>query len=1256
MERGTGLGAAATAARLHLQLRAAHRLELGVLIGGQHLRHLRLHDRVVLLHKGQHLRAVHLAVAHLLPHVAQRLAHPGLKPRELRLLVGGEAQRLLHLGKGDRARPRPLDADLLQPRLLLGREDRARRRLVLGHLLRHRLGVHRAARPATAAARPPTAARKRLDLRLLLVRDLQLGLHLLGAKKLGEAHRPAHSHHPALTAAPALATPAASAILALLGRTERGERQKGHRNERDANLHNKGHYAERFPKFTRKGEFFRPPRLVPQTARPPAYNGTYRPMLILPAIALLPNSHVVRQETPPYRNPAVPLEARVKGLMGRLTHDEKLRLLAGTEFTTQPIPRLGIPPMAMADAGQGVRGGSDTTIGPATAFPSGVAMASTWNPALVARIGAAIGTEARNKGTGVQVMLGPAVNIQRSPLGGRNGEYFSEDPYLAGKLAVGYIHGMQGTGIVACIKHFAANNEEVDRFTVDVLVSERALREIYFPAFEAGVKEGGVWTVMSSYNRLNGPYASANRYLLTDVLKRGWGFDGMVMSDWGGVHTATGAINAGNDLEMPGRGFMAPEKVQAALDLGKVTQAQIDANVTRIVRTILRSGVVEGVAKPDPKLVNSDASRAVALQAAREGIVLLKNDARTLPLDAAKLKSIALIGPAAREMQIGAAGSPGVTPLRSVGPLEGVQARVGPNVLVRYAAGDADGGAFPEGALATPDAGEKGLKLELFPDKRLQGPPTKTRTEPGVDLDVAIVGAGGNAYGARWTGTFTPRKTGDTTFLFRADDGCRLYLDDRLVIDDWNDGGARTGRATVPLQAGKPVRLRAEYYQAGGNAVARLRILEPGVDVYAEAVEAARSSDVAVVCVTTRGTEAEGQDRPSMALPEDQDALVRKVVEANPRTVVVLNNGTPVLMPWLGKVPAVLETWFPGQEGGRALAEILFGDVNPSGHLPTTLGARREDYPDFGNFGGDGRRVRYEEGIFVGYRAFDKRRISPLFPFGHGLGYTTFRITDLKLSAPTLGPKGRLVARVKVTNTGDRPGAQVVQLYVRDPHPKVEKAVRELKGFAKVSLKPGETREVALSLTPRDFAWCDVASKGWRTDAGEYEVAVGDSSRSLAQRATVRVARAFEPIPFMRADTALPPRETAPDLAKGKRAFASSGETGEHPAAEAFDDAIETRWQGASKDGEWLAVDLGEPQRIGRVHLGWESAYAAAYRIEVSDDAKLWRPVYATDASEGGEEDIAFAPVTARYVRMVAVTRGTPFGASLQDFEVRAPK
>lgn len=993
-----------------------------------------------------------------------------------------------------------------------------------------------------------------------------------------------------------------------------------------------------------------------QNPAPNAFSPTTNFKCVVPIlVALLVGlTMVAHAQTPTYKDARAPLETRVADLMSRLTDDEKISLLSGTDFTTKPIARLGIPVMAMADAGQGVRGGSDSTLGPATAFPAGVAMASTWNPALVGKVGAQIGIEAQNKGTGLQLMLGPAVNIQRSPLGGRNGEYFSEDPFLSGKMGVGYIRGMQGTGTVACIKHFICNNEEDDRFTVNVLVSERALREIYMPSFEMGVKDGGVWTVMSSYNRINGPFASANEYLLTDVLKRGWGFDGAVMSDWGGAHPGTRIIRAGNDLEMPDRGFLAPEKVRLALERGTATMEQVNENATRIVRTILRSGVIDGVKKPDPALVNSQASRAVALKTAQEGIVLLKNERALLPLDASKIRSIAVFGAGGRELQMGAAGSPGVTPLRFVGPLQGITERAGANVKVSYIAGDTSGNAFPAGSIKAPD-GRNGFRAEYFDNTNLQGAPTSTRTDEQIDFNVPIVGLVTDRYSVRWTGTFTPRVSGPTQLLFRADDGARLFVDDKLVIDHWVDGAANTQTATANLVAGQPVKLRAEYYQAGGAAIAQLRVIEPNSDPFAEVTNAARSSDVAVVVVTTRGTESEGQDRPSMSLPNGQDELIRRVAAANPRTIVILNNGTPVAMPWLGSVPALVESWFPGQEGGTALAQILFGDVNPSGHLPTTLGARREDYPDYPNFGGDGRTVRYEEGIFVGYRGFDKKKIAPLYPFGYGLSYTNFRIDNLKLSAPTLAANRTITANVRVTNTGKKAGAQVVQLYVRDPNPKVEKAVRELKGFSKVFLQPGQSQTVSLPLSPRDFAWCDTTAKGWRVDAGHYFVEVGDSSRNLTQKVALPVAAWFQPIPFMNEQTAIPPVETAPDLALHKRAFASSI-NGEHQPNRAFDNDIKTRWQAGGGDGQWLAVDLGAPQKIGRVFLNWETAGANAYRIEVSDDGQNWREVYSTDKSEGSEEDVTFAPVTARYARMFGVQRSTNFGFSLFDFEVRAPK
>jgi beta-glucosidase len=819
------------------------------------------------------------------------------------------------------------------------------------------------------------------------------------------------------------------------------------------------------------------------------------------------------QTVPTYKNPKAPLESRVTDLFNRLTQDEKLSLLTGTAFTTQPIPRLGVPAMAMADAGQGVRGGMESTLGPATLFPSGVAMASTWDPDLVSRIGQAIGVEVQNKGTGAQVLLGPAVNIHRSPLGGRNGEYFSEDPFLASRLTVRYIQGLQSTGAAACVKHFAANNEEVDRGSVDVHVSERALREIYLPAFEGAVKEGHVWTAMASYNKINGPHATANRYLITDVMKKGWGWDGLMMSDWGAVHETAAVINAGNDLEMPGPGQLAPAKVAPALAQGLVSQAAIDDSVRRILRATIRVGLLNGPRTPDHAKVDSPAHRRLTFEAASKGIVLLKNSGGLLPLDRKHLKSIAVIGRGAADLQMGAAGSPAVQPAYSVQPLAGIRKRAGKAIAVNYARGAGAEAPIPASALRTPD-GAPGLKAEYFTNRNLEGQPALTRTDSEIQFDARsgapAPGIGPADFSARWTGTLVAPATGRYRLSLTADDGYRLFLDGKAVIDHWTDGAENSQSYAVDLIAGHSYGVRVEYYQAGGDAVARFNWSVPGVEPYADAVKAARQSDVAVVFVTTSGTEGEGQDRPSMALPYDQDALINAVAAANKKTIVVLNNGTPVLMTgWLGKVRGLIEAWFPGETGGDAVAAVLFGDVNPSGKLPDTLAVRREDYPDYGNFPGTDGVVNYAEGIYVGYRHFDKKAIAPLFPFGFGLSYTAFRFGKPILSSPALAPDGTLTVKVPVTNVGKRAGAEVVQLYVHDPRPRIDKPIRELKGFQKVALAPGQTKTVSLQLSPRALAYYDTPSKQWKADAGSYDLEIGSSSRDIRQTARIRLSRTY---------------------------------------------------------------------------------------------------------------------------------------------------
>jgi len=814
-----------------------------------------------------------------------------------------------------------------------------------------------------------------------------------------------------------------------------------------------------------------------------------------------------------YKDPKMPLEKRVDDLFGRLTDEEKLKLLGGTGFTTQPIERLGVPAMSMVDAGQGVRGGSQGTQGPATAFPAGVNMASTWDTNLIGRVGEAIGVEARNKGTGAQVLLGPAVNIHRTPLGGRNGEYMSEDPYLAARMAVSYIEGMQASGVSACIKHYACNNQEDDRNGVDAEVSERALREIYLPAFEAGVTEAKVWCVMSSYNLVNGYHSSANSHLLTDILKKDWAFDGTVMSDWGGVHQ-TDAVQAGNDLEMPTAKNMSVAQLQTALANHSVTQSAVDDSVRRILRTIIRVGLLDGPMTQNHGLVNSGVNRELAFEVATKGIVLLKNDRGVLPLEREKIKSIALIGKAASKLQVGALGSPRVTPARTTELIDGLKDRTAGNIKINYAVGSTDGDLIPTSAVTlTNNPNAHGFRAEYFRNATLSGEPALVRTDRQIDLEDRGTPAPGiprENFSVRWTANLSVTNAGPYVLVFTGNDGYRVFVDGKKIIDQWDRRGQSTGTNEVKLQAGKTYALRVEFFQESGGYLARLAWRRGGVPDFADAIAAAKSSDVAIVCAWTMGLEGEGNDRPSMDLPNDQAALIRAVAAANRRTIVVLNNGTPVTMTdWLKSVPAVVEAWFPGQEGGAALADILVGNVNPSGKLPDTLAAKRSDYPDFGNYPGTNHVEKYAEDIYVGYRHFDKAKIEPLFPFGYGLSYTTFKYSNLELSSGTLEPDGSVMVRVDVTNTGKRAGEEVAQLYVHDVKPIIDRPVRELKGFAKIELEPGETKTVQFNIKPRDLAYFDVPGHQWKANAGEYEIQVGASSRDIKFKKTVRLTGDF---------------------------------------------------------------------------------------------------------------------------------------------------
>jgi beta-glucosidase len=696
------------------------------------------------------------------------------------------------------------------------------------------------------------------------------------------------------------------------------------------------------------------------------------------AIAALATSTTTHraQERAVYLDPGKPLEQRVDDLLSRLTLEEKLGLVhADSKFTTAAIPRLGIPRRWMSDGPHGVR----EDVGPDTWKPAGrtddfaswmpalIGLSSTFNPELSHAYGDVIGEEALKRDK--QIMLGPGVNIMRTPLNGRNFEYWGEDPLLTSKMAVDYIRGVQSHQVSACVKHFAGNNQEWERGSINVEMDERTLREIYLPAFKAAVQDAGVLSVMGAYNKFRGEHACHNNYLLNKVLKEEWGFKGLVMSDWDGTHDTREAVLNGLDLEMGTEksyeNFYLAGPFREGLSKGEFPMSVLDDKVRRNLRQMIAIGALNG---RGPGAINTKAHQETARRVAEEGMVLLKNEGNALPLDETKIKSIAVIGENAVQLQAYGGGSARIKTFYEITPLEGIVRRAGQRMNVTYSTG----------------------------------------------------------------------------------------------------------------------------YRA-----------EPNPDLVERAVRAASQADLAIIVGGLNHSkffDAEASDRKDMKLPYGQDDLIQRVVEANPRTIVVFLGGGPMEMgPWLAKVPAVMLAWYPGMEGGNALARVLFGDVNPSGKLPCTFPKKLEDSPAhaLGAYPGKNGQEPYAEGLLVGYRWFDTKKIEPLFPFGYGLSYTSFKYSSLKVTEAK-DPKGRVaIAEFEIENTGTREGGEVAQLYVNQAQPGLPRPVKELKGFHKVFLKPGEKQQISIPLERSAFAYYDPAKKGWLAEKGEFTILIGSSSRDI---------------------------------------------------------------------------------------------------------------------------------------------------------------
>ena len=738
--------------------------------------------------------------------------------------------------------------------------------------------------------------------------------------------------------------------------------------------------------------------------------------------------------------PADDVERRVDSILSQLTLDEKITLIGGVDgFFIPGIPRLNLPRLKMADGPIGVR-----NFGPATAIAGGVGLAATWNPELAQRIGTELGRDARAKG--VHFLLAPGVNIYRAPMNGRNFEYFGEDPFLASRIAIGYIKGVQSQNVSATIKHFMGNNSEFDRHNTDSIIDERAMREIYLPVFEAAVKEAHVGAVMDSYNLTNGIHLTQNGYLNTDVLKKEWGFDGIVMSDWSATYDGVAAANGGLDLEMPSPRYMNKQTLMPAIESGKVSVATIDDKVRRILRKAVQFGWLDHD-QTDLSIPRfNQQGRQVALQAAREGMVLLKNQNNVLPLNKKTVKTIAVIGPDAYPAQPVGGGSARTQPFMALSFLEGISNYLGTNAQTSYNRGIPN---LSEMANATnfsnaATGGQPGLKAEYFTNPEMKGSPTTTRNEIRVDYQgqgFQFGGNGGPQGGAaaaapdqwssvRWTGYYTPQTAGSHDIFVQApreDARYRLFVDDKLVLDSWQHSLALAGTTTITLDA-TPHKIVLEHSRQRGAGAPRMRlgIVNGATSVDADAKKIAAKADYVVVAVGfDPETEAEGGDR-SFRLPPGQDRLIQEMAAANKNVIVVLTSGGGVDMtPWIDKVSTVLQAWYPGQEGGTALAEVLFGDVNPSGRLPVTFDRQWEDNPTHDNYYPEPgtNKITYKEGVFVGYRGYEHSNKEPLFPFGYGLSYTTFKYSNVTVEpvkGATGGPKYKVSFDVK--NTGARAG------------------------------------------------------------------------------------------------------------------------------------------------------------------------------------------------------------------------------------------
>ena len=810
---------------------------------------------------------------------------------------------------------------------------------------------------------------------------------------------------------------------------------------------------------------------------------------------------------------------KLKKVISNLSLEQKVSLLSGFDnWHTPDIKKFGIPKIKMSDGPNGVRGDSSTKQSSAC-FPSPILLGATWNEKLIKKIGSATGEEALFKD--VDVLLAPTINLHRHPLGGRHFECYSEDPILTSKIACAYVSGVQSKGVAACLKHFAGNDTEYERHLVSSNIDEKTLRELYLYPFEMGIKKAKAKVVMSAYNKVNNIYCSSHDELINKILKKEWKFDGYVVSDWGAALETVENANGGLDLEMPGPAKTWGKNLVDAVKAGLVEEKKIDEKVKRIL-TVAKFTDRFNRKRISERSIDKKSHRKLIKKTAIEGMVLLKNE-DVLPLDRNKISNIALIGPNVKDSQIIGGGSAGLNPHYEIHPLEGVSNFLkDEKVKIHYAKGchvDKYLPAFEKDICYVQGKKEKGFEVEFFRGKNFDGEPIERKVLNGNRF-WALQGFAREfldekerpELSVKFSTTYKPSISGEFEFEVFSIGLSRIKINGKELVDNWSSqkkGEAFFGFACAPkrnkikLTKGKEYLVEVEYEFEGRFPAIQFGCRPPDPkNLLEEAVKIAKQSDAVVLVVGTNSDwETEGNDRKGLGLPSDQDVLIRKVLAANKNSVLVLNTGSPVSMPWIKSCPAILQTWFPGQEFGNALSEILFGKESPSGKLPTTYPKKLSDTPAYSCYPGKNLQMDYKEKLLVGYKWYEKKKIEPLFPFGHGLSYSKFELKKVSL----LKKKHEIKIKVKLKNIGNFSTFETVQCYLERKAVKADTPKKKLVDFKKLKVTKDKSKKLTLKVSKRDLSEWDVKKSKWEIARGDYVIHVGTSVRDISITEEIKI-------------------------------------------------------------------------------------------------------------------------------------------------------